>query len=284
MSSSGGTQAEERGDIRRILVAIDGSPHSLAALKLAADLASKIEAELIGMYVEDINLLRLAELPITREVGFYSARVREIDVHRIKRQLRGQARRAEQALALIAESVEVRWSFHIAQGLIPAEILAAATDIDLVILGKSGWSRRRRLGSTAQTLVVQSERQILIFQAGVRLTHPVLVIYDGSQASKKALNAALNVLEDESLLTVLISAQDAEEVKKLQSDVQEWAQIHDIYPQYRWTTEINASVVANQAWSIGCGFLILPAGSGFLPSKKLIGLLNQTDCAVYLVR
>lgn len=284
MSESEGTQAGERRDIQRILVAIDGSPHSLAALKLAADLASKVEAELIGVYVEDVNLLRLAELPITREVGFYSARVREIDVQRIKRQLRGQARRAEQALALIAESVEVRWSFQIARGLIPAEILAAAASSDLVILGKSGWSRRRRLGSTAQTLVIQSEHQILIFQAGVQLTHPVLVIYDGSEASEKALDAALNVLEDASSLTVLISAHDADEMKKLQSNVQEWAQIHDIYPQYRWTTEINELVVANQAWSIGCGFLILPAGSGFLPLKKLVDLLNQTDCAVYLIR
>lgn len=284
MSKPEESQAEDRGDIQRILVAIDGSPHSLAALKLAADVASKIEAELIGVYVEDVNLLRLAELPISREVGFYSARVREVDIQRIKRQLRGQARRAEQALALIAESVEVRWSFQIARGFIPAEILAAATDSDLVIVGKSGWSRRKHLGSTAQTLVVQSERQILIFQAGVRLSRPVLVVYDGSETSTNALAAALNVLEDDNRLTVLISARDADDMQKLQAAVQEWAKIHDIYVQYRWTTEITEAVIANQAWSIGCGFLVLPVGSGFLPSKNLVSLLNQTDCAVYLIR
>lgn len=284
MSPSEEMQEEERDDIQRILIAIDGSPHSMAALKLAAELASKINAELIGVYVEDINLLRLAELPITREVGFYSARLREMDIQRIKRQLRGQARRAEHALALIAESFEVHWSFHIAQGRIPAELLAAATEADLVILGKSGWSRRRRLGSTAKTLVIQFERQILVFQAGVRLARAVLVIYDGSEASKKALNAALNILEDDSSLTVLMVTRDAENMNNLQSDVQAWAQRHNIHPQYRWTTQIDEAVIANQAWSIGCGFLILPTGSGFLPSKELVNLLNKTNCAVYLIR
>ena len=40
--------------IRRILVAIDGSSHSLAALDAAADLASRLRAELSGLFVEDI--------------------------------------------------------------------------------------------------------------------------------------------------------------------------------------------------------------------------------------
>lgn len=284
MSPSEEMQEEERDDIQRILIAIDGSPHSMAALKLAAELASKIDAELIGVYVEDINLLRLAEIPITREVGFYSARVREMDVQRIRRQLRGQARRAEHALALIAETFEVRWSFQIAQGRIPAELLVAATEADLVILGKSGWSRGRRLGSTAQTLVIKSERQTLVFQAGVRLARHVLVIYDGSQTSGKALNASLDILEDDISLTVLIIAHDAEEMNKLRSSVEEWAQTHDVHPQYRWTTQIDEAVLANQAWSIGCGYLILPVGSGFLASKALINLLNKTNCAVYLIR
>ena len=44
--------------IRRILVALDTSPHSQAAMEAAIELAARFEAELAGMFVEDVNLLR----------------------------------------------------------------------------------------------------------------------------------------------------------------------------------------------------------------------------------
>jgi nucleotide-binding universal stress UspA family protein len=54
---------------QRILVALDASPASLAALDFATELAERHQAELLGIYVEDINLLRSAEIPFTREIG-----------------------------------------------------------------------------------------------------------------------------------------------------------------------------------------------------------------------
>ncbi|MBK7177644.1 MAG: universal stress protein [Chloroflexi bacterium] len=56
--------------IQRILVALDASPHSLAALEAAIDLAERLDAELQGLFVEDINLLRLAQLPFARELRY----------------------------------------------------------------------------------------------------------------------------------------------------------------------------------------------------------------------
>jgi nucleotide-binding universal stress UspA family protein len=277
-------ESEQEQKIRRILVALDASPHSLAALKLAADLAARLDAELIGIYVEDINLLRLAELQISREVGSHSARVREIDSQHIQRQLRAQARRARQALALLAESAELRWSFRTTRGLIPIELLSATDEADLVILGKAGWSKRKQLGSTAQTLVVQSSRHTLIIQSGIRKGRAVMVIYDGSEAGKKALEAAITMREDDNPLIVLISAENAEKINQLQTDVQEWAKDKGIKPEYRWLTVLDEATIARQVWSVGCGILVLPAESEFLPSEELLELLNETNCAVFLVR
>lgn len=274
----------EEEKIRRILVALDASPHSLAALKLAAELAARLDAELIGIYVEDINLFRLAELQISHEVGSHSARVREINSQHIQRQLRAQARRARQALALIAESAELRWSFRTTRGLIPTELLSATDEADLVILGKAGWSKRRHLGSTAQTLVVQSPRHTLIIQSGVRIGRPIMVIYDGSEPGRKALETALTLREDDSPLIVLISAQNAKNVEQLQGEIQQWARQNGVKPQYRWLTAVDEAALARQVWSVDCGILILPAESEFLPSEELLALLNETSCAVFLVR
>jgi nucleotide-binding universal stress UspA family protein len=49
--------------IRKILVALDASLGSRAALRAAADLAAAMEAELSGVAVEDVELLRFAEAP-----------------------------------------------------------------------------------------------------------------------------------------------------------------------------------------------------------------------------
>ncbi|MGD9028912.1 MAG: universal stress protein, partial [Anaerolineae bacterium] len=61
-------EQDEELTIRRILIALDASSHSIAALRAAARLASSLEAELHGLFVEDINLLRAAGLPMAREL------------------------------------------------------------------------------------------------------------------------------------------------------------------------------------------------------------------------
>ncbi|MGB7837261.1 MAG: universal stress protein, partial [Terrimicrobiaceae bacterium] len=60
-------------NIRRILVALDASAHSRAALEAACELALGLDAELSGLFVEDINLLRLAQLPFASEISYPSA-------------------------------------------------------------------------------------------------------------------------------------------------------------------------------------------------------------------
>ena len=52
----------------RILVALDESEDHQRVLQSAAEVAARLKAELRGLFVEDVNLLRLAELPCAREV------------------------------------------------------------------------------------------------------------------------------------------------------------------------------------------------------------------------
>jgi K+-sensing histidine kinase KdpD len=47
------TTSENELTIKRILVALDASSHSNAALRMATELASQLDAELTGIFVED---------------------------------------------------------------------------------------------------------------------------------------------------------------------------------------------------------------------------------------
>lgn len=277
-------EKDQDQDIQRILVALDASPHSMAALELATELATKLNAELVGIFVEDINLLRVADLPFAQEIGYYSANLRQLDTPLVSLQLRTLARSAERALALVAERAQLRWSFRTVRGVIPTELLTAALETDLIILGKSGWSKRKGLGSTAQVVLVEAKRQALLLEPGVQLGRPAMVVYDGSKLGKKALSIALAMQIGDNPLTVLFLAETSEEAQIFQSEVHARSSEKGVRIEYHWMSELDQASLMNLASSRMCRMLILPAKTEYLANDKILTLLNNTDCGALLVR
>jgi nucleotide-binding universal stress UspA family protein len=97
--------------IRRILVALDASQPSLAALEAAVELATRLKAELLGLFVEDVNLLRLVGLPFAREINLSSAAVRPINGPTLERELKTWAARGLQILAAAASQARMDWHY-----------------------------------------------------------------------------------------------------------------------------------------------------------------------------
>ncbi|MEA3345813.1 MAG: universal stress protein [Chloroflexota bacterium] len=276
----------EREDvIKHILVALDASPHSLSALETAAELAASLRAELSGLFVEDINLLRMAELPFTREVGFFSGSLRRLDAQQVERQFRAQAGWARRALTRIAERERIRCSFQVTRGRITSELLAAAVEADLIILGKAGWSRQRRLGSTARAMLSQAPASALILQRGVRLRMPVLVLYDGSRGAQRALATAAQLAQGKKgSLIILILADRPIAAQNLQQEVAEWLGERKMQARPRWLPQADVAKLCQVARDEGSGVLVLHGDTPQLQGEVLETLLNEIECPVLLVR
>ncbi|NOZ29507.1 MAG: universal stress protein [Chloroflexi bacterium] len=279
------SEGERERGIRRILVALDASPHSLAALEAAAELAARLEAELLGLFVEDINLLRLAGFPFAREVGSLSATPRPLDSQHIERELRAQADRARRAMARVAGRARVRWSFRVVRGQVASEVLAAASEADLVSLGKAGWSWtvRGEMGSTARWVFSQVRCHALLARQGGRLGAPMVVLYDGSPSAQRALETAASLAHGKEPPVVYILADDQEQMRQLQARASAWLQEREIAARYRWLTSADLPQLARILRSEGVGLLVLPGESSALPGDVLQTLLNEIDCAL-LVR
>jgi hypothetical protein len=125
---------------RRVIVGFDtAAPLNRAAAEAAAAIAGSIEGELAGLFVENVDLLHLAALPFTREVGFPSAETRELDVERMERVLRAVAGEANRLLGMVAARARLRWSFRVTRGVFAAELASAAERADLVLVpGRAG--------------------------------------------------------------------------------------------------------------------------------------------------
>ncbi len=209
--------------IRRILIALDSSTQSLSALEAAANIASLFDAELAGLFIEDINLLRVAQLPFVREVKYPGGEAADIDEAWMKRYWKAQALAAQQQLSEAAVNNAVRWSFTVARGRVTERLLAASVEADLLALGKLGrsWSQRDRIGTTARETMTNVSSSILLMGSAINLELPVLLIYEGQELSRRSLQFAAILAQHSGRLRVLIWTDDHDEALDLKREVVE---------------------------------------------------------------
>lgn len=271
----------------RILIAMDASPHCRAALEAAAELAARLEAEVLGLFVEDVNLLRLAELPFAQEVSITTTASRRLGVEQMERHLRAQATRMRRALAVYAERAQVNWSFQVTRGVISRELLTAASNADLITLGRTGCSigGGRRLGSTARAILAEAPCAALILQEGDRLRLPMMVIYDGSPLAQKALATATALVRGlESHVVVFILAPEREAAHHVKAQASEWLQERDLMARFHLLTGSSVSRLARAVQMERGGTLVLAATSPLLQGEALLQLLDELEVPVLLVR
>lgn len=274
--------------IRRILVALDASSHSLAALEEAANLAASMEAELMGLFIEDINLIRLASLPFARQISYPSGAEESLDPGRLERELKVRGEHARKALAAAAERAQRPWSFRTVRGEITAEILTAAEPADVVFWGKAGWSppQPRFLGSAALGIPAGAPGALLLAQHGIIHTgERALAVYDGSQCSLQALKTAMHLAATRGHhLTVFLLADASEAADRLEHEVRRMAnhllkrlRIHRLY-------QPDAHRLAEAVQSEGAGLLVLGCSGPFTPPEVIRELLREIRNPILLVR
>lgn len=192
--------------LRRILVAIDASRPSLEALEAAAILAARHGAELAGLFVEDIDLLRAAELPFAGPLALIGGS--PLPAASIGASVRALAERARAALAEVATTRQLRWSFRVARGRVEVEVLQAAVEADLLALGRvgRGLAGGRRPGSTAQAAASRARAPVLLAAGEAANALPLWVAWDGSSGAEAALDLALRLAGSGDASPVLLVA------------------------------------------------------------------------------
>lgn len=168
-------------------------------LSQALVLAGELRAEVAGLFVEEADLLRLAALPISREVGIASEAVRGIDMEATVRLLQRRADECRRLLAAEAARANLPWSFTVTQGRLVEVAHAAAAGADLVVVGPVRTAVQHAVGTRAPR----------------RSDVSVAAVFDGTAAGGRALAAALHLTRrrPEAITLVIPETGDAEELR-----------------------------------------------------------------------
>ena len=276
-----------RKPLRRIMIGLDASSHSQAALEAAAALAADLRVELQGVFVEDTELLRAADVFFVREVVWLSTCASETDSDRIQRQMEAQAMRARLMLEEAATAAGARYRFVVKRGEVSNELLEAARGADLVLLGKSSLGgSTRKLGRTAEFLLSGSPTPVMVLRQGLHLGLPILALYDGSAGSETALRMAVDLAlwRGTGQLFVLVWAGDAETQRDIQHRITEryGAVFEGLH--FRPLSRLEPDVVADVAWDEEAGLVIVSIDSPLFRPAGLGPFLNEVDHPVLLVR
>jgi len=158
----------------------------------AAGLAARLGAELLGLFVEDEDVLRLAGLPFAGVVRVPSGAQEPLDRARAEAELRALAGRAREALARAASPARLAFTFAVERGRVVATVLAASARADLLVLGAGGLRRSGRTGAgdTARAAAERARSSVLLLPDGARFGEPVVAVDDGSPGAPRALAVA----------------------------------------------------------------------------------------------
>ncbi len=260
--------------MRRILVTLDSSGGSLEALEGAAMMAAELDAELAGVFVEDANLLRLAALPCSAEVGFASARARNLNSETVERTFKHLAADARRALISAAERARVRWTFEVARGSVVREALRAVHQDESKARATSAMA-----ADPAGSVVLLQAKECKAPQG------KAMIIMEGSHISLRALPTALELAgqsctQDILLLVISDSVFEARtQIRRARRLIESEGQNAAVHGMGRAAVDDLLALASNE----GCGTLIFSASAGLLSADQLAKLVEGVDYPVFVV-
>jgi hypothetical protein len=240
---------------------------------LAAEIATALEAELEGVFVEDADLLRLAGLPFLKEFRLATRRESTVDPQRLQRELRATARWVRASLERSARQLGCAWSFRVWRGDLQAEILSAALDAEMFTLSPIGRFAPLYHRPSAQP------------QLGRDKEFVVSVLFDASEGAARALKAAAALgTRHEAVLSVLLQGSDPSAIGELREEAVGLLGRFRGQVRYLPLQEADLEALARAIQRTNGDLLVVDSTNDLLDRRTLWQSLTVLHCPVLIVR
>lgn len=279
-----------RRRFRRILLALEATNEDKRALDSAAQLAARLSAELTGLLVEDIDMVRFAELPGSRVYSTLSRRRHDLDATLLERLLRAQEAASRRAVEAAARRRNVSASFQVRRGRLQAALLSEAAEADLVIVGFSsgGYTVHRaspaRPSAVARAVAATAQPSVLVLRPGAPVGGPVLVAYDGTPGADAAIEAAAEIGGPEGVIEVVLLADSLDQSEPWRDTVSAALAARGMAPMFLRLPRVGLEVLCLKAHRRRAALMVLGADSALLGGAIAERLATEIGCSVLVVR
>ncbi len=195
---------------KSILVPIDGSDTSLVAVDYAIELSRSFDSEITGISIIDIK--KLAG-PFMRDLGTsIGGMVPYGDFQQnVRKFLEDTCRAALDELEGKCDTANIPCTRTIKEGVVSKEIFESANRCDMISMGMAGehafW-RDAFLGSNLESVVRQTHKPVLVTPEKYKKITKILVAYDASSFSTKALIAGADIAQQMNLPLTVVTVSD----------------------------------------------------------------------------
>jgi len=251
-----------------IRILLNSKTNQVDFLYSAVSLARQMHVGLQGMFIEEENLLRAADLPISREVSLRSAHEREISGETMQRSLRSYALNKKNALEKLAQKESIESSFQVIRGERMHWILGSNKRTDILFIDAKNDTHK-----TYQNL------QYCRIDAA-----PLKLLYNGSIASQRALKIAFKLAQISKKPLLILNMGDA---INTESELSEKIQLLlNSYPDIAVNVEsINNEQVSVLLRKLHAFMFIYPRDIEWSDKDKYLeNILRSDQCPIVLVK
>ncbi|HEV8343296.1 MAG TPA: universal stress protein [Candidatus Binatia bacterium] len=277
--------------IKNILVPLDGSEHSKAALDYSLWMAEKFSGTLFGQHVIDtVSIEGTFFHDISGSLGFepyldFSTRMREVLEERGKAILDDFSQRCKQK--------GIRHDTFLDMGIIPNEICERSKMADLVVLGHRGVNERFStglLGGTTESVTRKAPRPVFVSTSKFKPIERPLLAYDGSQRASAAMESAAEFCSRLRLpLTVLHVPKDERLGEKILHEARSYLNSYEFEVRYETSRGYPEQKIVDYLLNFNYDLVFIGAYGHRRIIEMVLGstteyVLRKSPCPVFLNR
>ncbi|MES9839051.1 MAG: hypothetical protein ABW134_00730 [Candidatus Thiodiazotropha endolucinida] len=257
---------------RRITVVLLDKPQSRELLSLGTTIASLLQAELEGVFVEDDALFRITGLPFLRELRIDSRNEARLDPARLIQEWRAIAKHAREDLEESARRAGLNWSFRVWRGEYDSDLQQLATDSEMLLMGNQGALASRRLST--------QPRQTFSVSKPLR----VGAILDTGMTSQKLLETITELGKSPDIGLTLFLTPDEETPQK--AALQSYLSQQDPHQLINvvYINDLEPAALANQLKRSACDLLMISEQSPLLQGPTIKQILERLPYPTVVVR